>query len=117
MTNVLARVGDRLKQIRQEQHLTQEQLAEASGLSSKFVGEVERGAGNPTVRTLDALAHALSVDISDLLQPANAMRAASSHDVMLAREALQSLDAFIQRAAPNPEVKYKLRRRRSPSRS
>jgi transcriptional regulator with XRE-family HTH domain len=105
-------VGARLKQLRLERRLTQEQLAEAAGLSYKFVGEVERGVGNPTLTTLDTLTGALGVDVGDLFQAEYTPRPPSAHDVFLAREALQSLDAFIQRATPNPDVRYKVRRRK-----
>jgi len=46
--------------------MSQERLAARAGLSYKFVGEVERGSGNPTVDTLAALAGALETDIADL---------------------------------------------------
>ena len=111
-STVLNRVGARLRELRHERRLTQEALAERSGLSYKFIGEVERGIGNPTLLTLDALARALTVDLIDFFQSANVMLPPSAHDVVLAREALQSLDTFIKRAAPNPDVKYKLRRRK-----
>jgi transcriptional regulator with XRE-family HTH domain len=110
---VHARVGARLKQLRLERRLTQEQLAEGAGLSYKFVGEVERGVANPTLATLDTLTSALGVEVGELFHTEYTPRPPSAHDVFLARAALQSLDAFIQRARPNPEVKYKARRRKS----
>lgn len=110
MASVYARVGARLKELRLERRLTQEQLAEASGLSYKFVGEVERGVANPTLATLDTLTIALGVDVGELFQADYTAQPPSAHDVFLAREALESLNAFIQRAAPTPDAKYKVRR-------
>lgn len=46
--------------------MSQEQLAARAGLSYKFVGEVERGVGNPTVDTLAAVSAALGVDVPEL---------------------------------------------------
>lgn len=67
MKDLRGRLGTRLKQLRQARRLTQEQLAERAGLSYKFVGEIERGRGNPTLTTLAALSEALGVALTDLL--------------------------------------------------
>ena len=67
MTDLRGQVGARVKQLRQARRLTQEQLAERAGLSYKFIGEVERGRGNPTLTTLASLSEALGVSLIDLL--------------------------------------------------
>jgi transcriptional regulator with XRE-family HTH domain len=64
-----SRLGNRLRELRRTRTLSQEQLAARAGLSYKFVGEVERGLGNPTVDTLAALADALETDVTDLFGP------------------------------------------------
>ena len=69
-----ARVGGRVKGFRRLKGWSQEQLGERAGLSYKFIGEIERGAGNPTIDTLHAIAVALDVDITDLFGPPNAAR-------------------------------------------
>ena len=57
--------------------MSQEQLAAKAGLSYKFVGEVERGTGNPTVDTLAALSDALGVDAPELFGEPTGRRPAS----------------------------------------
>lgn len=111
MANVRARVGARLRQLRLERRLTQEQLAEASDLSSKFIGEVERGVGNPTLTTLDAVTSALGVDVGELFNTESTGRLLTAHELTLAREALQSLDGFVRRATPSPDLRSRVRRR------
>lgn len=114
MTDVIRRVGARLRQLRHDRKLTQEQLAEAAGLSYKFIGEIERGIGNPTLTTLAALANALSVSIADVVaEPARPPRI-SAHDAVMVREALGSIEEFVQRAlADGPKSsRYRLKRRR-----
>jgi transcriptional regulator with XRE-family HTH domain len=46
--------------------MTQEQLGEKIGSDGPRVGRLEKGSENPTLETIDKLATALSVDVSDL---------------------------------------------------
>ena len=57
-----------LKRIREEQHLTQEELAEKSGLSVRTIQRIEAGT-EPKGYTLKTLASSLSVSEKDLLNP------------------------------------------------
>ena len=49
---------------RRELHLTQEQVAEASGLHQSVVSRIEQGVANPTARTLAALGRALDARLT-----------------------------------------------------
>lgn len=49
---------------RRELHLTQEQVAAASGLHQSVVSRIEQGVANPTARTLAMLARALDARIT-----------------------------------------------------
>lgn len=62
-------VGRNAAPIRKERGLTQEQLAELSGLSQQYLSGLERGRRNPTIVTVNELAVALGVSHLDLLQP------------------------------------------------
>ena len=42
-------MGDRIKEVRKKQKLTQEQLAERLGVSVEFVGQIERGIKLPSM--------------------------------------------------------------------
>jgi XRE family aerobic/anaerobic benzoate catabolism transcriptional regulator len=66
LLNVL---GVRVRALRQREGTTRKQLAERSGLSERFVAEVEGGRGNISVLKLDQLAKALGVSCSALLLP------------------------------------------------
>lgn len=61
--------GDRLKAARRRRGLTQERLAERSGLSLGVIKKIERG-GTGRLDTYHALARALGVRTSSLLDPA-----------------------------------------------
>jgi transcriptional regulator with XRE-family HTH domain len=58
-------LGDRIKQIRKQKGLTQDQVAEAAGIDSKSLSRIECNRFNPAIDTLQALAVALDVDIKD----------------------------------------------------
>ncbi|MFL5381886.1 MAG: helix-turn-helix domain-containing protein [Longimicrobiaceae bacterium] len=64
----------------ESRHWSQDELAQASGLTQAQVATLEAGQGNPTLRTLAKLATALSCGVQDLFQnsetrvPENAAR-------------------------------------------
>lgn len=65
MSDLRARFGERLKRLRQQRGMTQEQLAEASKLSVDFVSQIERGVSAPSFESLERLAKALDVAVKD----------------------------------------------------
>ncbi len=62
----------RLKCVRQEKGLTRTELARRSGVALSFIHSIESGHKSPTVRTLEKLAAALGVRVSDLLEEGEA---------------------------------------------
>ena len=111
MEDTQHRVGARIRHLRRDRGFTQEQLGERAGLSYKFVGEVERGVGNPTVSSLEAIAKALDLPVGELFvddrQPA-AFATLSPRDYATVREARDSLGDMLDRS--NPRMRPKRRR-------
>jgi DNA-binding XRE family transcriptional regulator len=62
----LRRLGERLRELRLERKLTQEQAAEAIGVHPKHMIKMEGGSANPTVATLIAVAVAYKVPLREL---------------------------------------------------
>jgi transcriptional regulator with XRE-family HTH domain len=62
-----ALVAWNLRRLRVKRALSQEALAVDAGVDRSYVGRIERGVENPTVETLDRLATALEVVVSELL--------------------------------------------------
>jgi transcriptional regulator with XRE-family HTH domain len=58
-----------LRQLRQSRGLTQQQLAQASGVPRATWANLESGAANPTLAVLHAAAVALQVSVEELLSP------------------------------------------------
>jgi len=48
---------------RQALHMTQQQLAAASGIRQSEISRIESGNGNPTLKTIGALARALGAEL------------------------------------------------------
>lgn len=65
--NLVESFGARLQKLRKEQNISQEKLAELSGLHRTYISSLERGARNPTITTLHSIAKALNIEISNLV--------------------------------------------------
>jgi DNA-binding XRE family transcriptional regulator len=57
------RLGRQIAQKRRALKLTQKALAKRAGIDQADVSNIERGAGNPTLNTLDAIAGAVGMEI------------------------------------------------------
>jgi transcriptional regulator with XRE-family HTH domain len=66
MNSLKTRFGKRLRQVRRERDLTQEQLAEALGVSVEAVSNFERGVHAPSFESLEKLAEVLQVSVYQL---------------------------------------------------
>ena len=65
---VLNRLGTKLRNLRLAQGISQEGLANLAGLHRTYIGGVERGERNISVVNLLALAQALGISLSTLLE-------------------------------------------------
>jgi transcriptional regulator with XRE-family HTH domain len=65
----------RLKELREEQHLTQTQLAVRANKSPVTINQIETGIRNPSLKTLEELADALGVEVTDLFERVDPLKA------------------------------------------
>ena len=65
MINPRKEFGVRLRELRQEQLMTQEELAHRAGLNRTYIGDIERGEKNITLVSMAKLAKALGIKIRD----------------------------------------------------
>ena len=66
MATLKQKFGKRLREIREQRRLTQEQFAETLDLSVDFLSLIERGRNAPSFETLDRIAKRLRMSVSDL---------------------------------------------------
>jgi transcriptional regulator with XRE-family HTH domain len=61
-----------LTRIREERGLSQQGLADASGVNKATINQIERGRRSPNLETLEKLAGALAVEVADFFPKAQA---------------------------------------------
>ena len=66
MIRLRRQFAKRLKTLRIEKQLTQEELAKRTNLSTSFISNLERGVNAPSFETLESIAEALGVSVKDL---------------------------------------------------
>ena len=91
--------GHRVRALRKARNLTQEGLAERTGLSYKFIGEIERGTGNPTIDTIGKISRALDTPASRLFasetKEEESFYSLSNEDLRILKKALEILGGVI----------------------
>lgn len=65
-TEVQERLGQAIKEIRASKSLTQEDLADRSGLHPTYISDIERGARNPSFLALVRLADGLGSTLAEI---------------------------------------------------
>ena len=66
MSEIAKSVGQRIRNYRTRQGLSQEKLAEMSGCHPTYIGQLERGEKNATLESIEKIAAALNVSLSKL---------------------------------------------------
>lgn len=72
--DLLHAVGHAIRLAREQAGLTQEELSERAGLHAVSLSKIERGRMEARLLTLDALAQALSLSVSQLLRNAEVVQ-------------------------------------------
>ncbi|MDI1324237.1 MAG: helix-turn-helix transcriptional regulator [Algoriphagus sp.] len=60
--------GKRLMQLRKERKISQETLAELSGLNRPYISGIEQGKRNVSLEVMESLAKALGIQIKDFFE-------------------------------------------------
>ncbi len=68
MNNLPKIIGQRLRNYRVQQKLSQEKLAERAGCHPTYIGQIERGEKNATIESIAKIAAALKIPLSELFE-------------------------------------------------
>jgi len=69
MSDIRKYIGKKISSLRKGRGMTQEELGDKAGLHWTYIGGVERGEKNLTIKSLEKIARALNVSLKDLLSP------------------------------------------------
>ena len=64
--DILLRFGERLRKLRKQRGLSQEAFAGICGLDRTYIGGIERGERNISLRNIEVIAKALGLSVSEL---------------------------------------------------
>lgn len=62
------RFGQKVKQLRKAKDLSQEDLAERSGLNRPYISAIEQGKRNVSLEVIEKLAEALEIEIKEFFE-------------------------------------------------
>ena len=65
---IYTNIGKKIKFYREKLHLTQEKLAEKSGISLDYLGKIEVNINKPGLKTLIKISNALNIPIKNLFE-------------------------------------------------
>ncbi|WP_433941855.1 helix-turn-helix domain-containing protein [Paenibacillus lautus] len=89
---LLKLIGERIKHLRKEQGMTQEELAEKAGINASYIGTVERGERNISIETLEKIIEGLGVSSTAMFQfhETDSMKAATDK-----AEVIESINSLL----------------------
>ena len=68
MNEISSVIGRRIKNLRLSKKMSQEKLAELSGLHSTYIGQIERGEKSPTIDSVYKISKGLSVSLVEIFK-------------------------------------------------
>jgi len=66
---ILIKFGERVRELRKEKNLSQEQLAFKANLHRTYIGMIERAERNVTLLNIEKVANALEIRLTDFFDP------------------------------------------------
>lgn len=68
MSDIAKVLGQRIRNYRTSKGLSQEKLAELAGCHPTYIGQIERGEKNATIESIEKIAAALNISLSNLFE-------------------------------------------------
>lgn len=64
---ILVKFGNKVRQLRKERRLSQQELAEITGFHRNYIGMIERGERNPSLVNMEVFATAFGISLPELI--------------------------------------------------
>ena len=68
MDEINGKLGQKIRELRESQNLTQEKLGDMIGASQDYLSRIEQGKKTPTVNLLYKIAGGLGVQVCDMIE-------------------------------------------------
>ena len=94
-------IGKKLRLLRQQRNLTQEELADRCELSKGFISQVERNLASPSIATLTDLLECLGTDLKEFFSDSEDDRVVFSRDDMSIKQDEETLRGSITWLVPS----------------
>lgn len=66
--NIIQKFGETIRIYRVDLNLSQEKLAEKCGFHRTYIGQIERGERNPSLKNIEIFASAFNISLSTLMK-------------------------------------------------
>ena len=76
-------IGERIRSIRKEKKMSQEELAHLASLSSTYIGQVERGEKNITIESLSNITNALDISLEEVFRSSEQTAKLVNNEILL----------------------------------
>ena len=96
MSELSREIGQRIRNYRTQQKLSQEELAEKCALHPTYIGQVERGEKNATIESISKIAGGLGVPLGTLFENIESTTVSDKSCAAEAYELIQSLPSSSQ---------------------
>jgi XRE family aerobic/anaerobic benzoate catabolism transcriptional regulator len=107
----IEKLGQRIRTMRASRRMTRKVVATLSGISERYIAQLEGGKGNVSIILLRRVCHALGANLEDMIRSVgsspdlqvirNLLRTASPEQISRAKEALAIGDASIRNTSVN----------------
>ncbi len=97
-------IGQRIKYIRTQRGISQEDLAASAGIATTYVGQIERGMRNPTISVLENIADVLDVSIEEIVHSTNCDKLVTIAPTSELSDILIILEQFSPRDLHNTKI-------------
>jgi len=67
-SQLLINLGLKIKELRAKKNISQQELSDLIGVKRQYISQIETGDYNVTIDTLNKIANAFEINISDLLE-------------------------------------------------